>query len=117
VAGGGSFASLNGFQLSPDTGATSFTPFCFPGQSGVLTCPCNNPPTALGKGCNNFGAGPADSAQLTAAGGTSISSDTLTLTSTGENNTSTTLFLQGPSTSSTGSPFGAGVRCVTGALK
>ena len=91
--------------------------FCFPGQGGVITCPCNNPPTSLGRGCNNFGAGPAFSAELSYFGCWSLANDTATLTVTGENNTSTTIFLQSPSSSSTGLVFGAGVRCLSGSLK
>jgi hypothetical protein len=102
-----------GFTTENDPGVA----FCFPGQSGVITCPCGNPPTSVGRGCNNFGAGPADSAQISAAGIASIASDTVVLTATGENNTSTTIFLQSPSSSSTGLVFGAGVRCISGSLK
>jgi len=91
--------------------------FCEPGQGGVLACPCSNPPTAPGHGCNNFGAGPADSAKLTGSGEPSVSADTCTLIVTGENNTSTTILLQSPSSSSTGLVFGAGIRCLTGSLK
>jgi spore coat protein A len=94
-----------------------FAAFCLPGAGGVLPCPCSNPPTAAGKGCNNFGAGPAGSCELTAAGWPSIANDTLVFTSTGENNTSLTLFVQGPTVSATGVVFGAGIRCVTGSLK
>jgi hypothetical protein len=93
------------------------TDFCFPGVGGVITCPCGNPPVAPGKGCNNFGAGPVASAELSGAGTPSIASDTVVLTATGENNTSTTIFLQSPSSSSTGLIFGGGVRCITGSLK
>jgi hypothetical protein len=91
--------------------------FCFPGQSGIMTCPCGNPPTASGRGCNNFGTGPAFSAEISATGSPSIASDTCKLIATGENNTSTTIFLQSPSSSSTGLIFGAGIRCLTGSLK
>ncbi len=91
--------------------------FCFPGQSGVIGCPCTNPPAGTGLGCNNFGAGPVDSCTLAAAGVASLAADTLVFTSTGENNTSLTIFLQGTTSSATGIVYGAGVRCVTGILK
>jgi probable HAF family extracellular repeat protein len=93
------------------------TAFCLPGQAGVHACPCNNPPAGNGQGCNNFGAGPADSATLTGAGTAAIASDTLVFTSSGENNTSFTIFAQGTTQLPAGAVFGAGVRCVAGALK
>jgi hypothetical protein len=91
--------------------------FCFPGQAGVIGCPCNNPPAGTGLGCNNFGAGPADSCTLSSAGVSSLAADTLFFISTGENDTSLTIFLQGTTSSHTGIVYGAGVRCVTGDLK
>jgi spore coat protein A len=94
-----------------------FAPFCFPGVNGVVTCPCGNPPTAIGRGCNNFGAGPAESCRLDAVGSASLTTDTLLFTSSGENNTSLTIFIQGSTSSPTGFHFGAGVRCVSGTLK
>jgi hypothetical protein len=100
-----------GCNLSP------MSTFCLPGQSGVIACPCSNPPAGGGLGCNNYGAGPAASCTMTAAGTASLAADTLVFTSTGENNTSLTIFLQGTTSSPTGVPYGAGVRCVTGILK
>ena len=99
-------------------GGGPMVPFCFPGQFGVISCPCGNPPSASGLGCNNFGAGPAASAGLTASGTASIGSDSVVLSVTGENNTSLTVFFQGHDPiSPTGLPHGAGVRCVTSTLK
>jgi hypothetical protein len=112
----GTSHDINGNGI-PDECEGTLVPFCFPGLNGVIPCPCNNPPTGTGKGCNNFGAGPTDSAQLTATGSPSLSADTLVFTSTGENNTSLTIFLQGTTSSATGLVYGAGVRCVTGTLK
>jgi hypothetical protein len=91
--------------------------FCLPGQGGVHACPCSNPPAGTGLGCNNFGAGPADSATLTGAGSSTIANDTLVFTSSGENNTSFTIFAQGTTQLPAGVVFGAGVRCVAGVLK
>ena len=114
--GSGTSQDLN-VNAIPDECEGVLLSFCFPGQGGVITCPCNNPPTAIGKGCNNFGSGPLDSCELSGSGVPSISADTLIFTSTGENNTSTTIFLQSPSNSISGFVFGAGVRCISGSLK
>jgi hypothetical protein len=100
-----------------------FVSFCHPGDpanggsQGTMPCPCGNPPTASGRGCNNFGAGPAASGLLTAAGTASLSGDTIVFTAAGENNTPLTLFLQGTEPIFGGLPFAAGVRCIGGTLK
>lgn len=91
--------------------------FCHPGLNGVAPCPCGNPPTTPGRGCNNFGTGPVDSARITAVGASSLSADTLVLIASGENSTSFSIFLQGTSSVPAGAVFGAGIRCVGGALR
>jgi hypothetical protein len=91
--------------------------FCFPGQAGVATCPCNNPPTSVGHGCNNFGAGPVESGEISAFGVPSIGTDTVKLVSTGENNTSTTIFASSLNVIPAGLQFGAGQRCVGNPIK
>jgi hypothetical protein len=94
------------------------TQFCFPGQGGIISCPCGNPPAGGGLGCDNFGVGPAQSGTLTATGLASLSADTVLLVATGENNTSWTAFWTGQTpASTTGLPHAAGVRCVTVNLK
>jgi hypothetical protein len=104
--------------IETPSGGSPLTPFCLPGQGGILPCPCGNPPTASGRGCNNFGAGPADSGQITGSGAASLSADTLVLSVTGENNTSLTVFWQGRDPiHPTGVIHGAGIRCVTNTLK
>jgi hypothetical protein len=91
---------------------------CVPGQNGIVSCPCGNPPVAPGLGCNNFGAGPAASGLLQGSGTASISSDSVVLNSSGENNTSLSVFFGGSGTlHPTGLPSGAGLRCVSTALK
>jgi hypothetical protein len=96
---------------------TPMVAFCFPGESGTRQCPCGNPPTASGRGCNNFGAGPAESAKLTASGVASLGADTVVFTSAGENNTSTSVLIEAKTAVFGGFAFGAGVRCVSGGLK
>jgi hypothetical protein len=91
--------------------------FCLPGQNGVHACPCSNPPAGTGLGCNNFGAGPADSGRLDASGSAIVANDTLVFTASGENNTAFTIIAQGTAQLPAGVVFGAGVRCVAGTLK
>jgi hypothetical protein len=90
---------------------------CQPGQGGVISCPCGNPPAGGGLGCDNFGAGPADSGTLSASGLASLSGDTVVLTATGENNTATTVFWTGKDPVTSGTAHGAGVRCVISNLR
>ena len=91
---------------------------CLPGQAGIIPCPCSNPPSGAGLGCNNFGAGPLDSGTLSASGTASLGADSIVLTASGENNTSLTVFWQARDPlSSTGVIHGAGVRCATAALR
>ena len=88
------------------------TQFCRPGiDAGVMACPCGNPPAGGGFGCNNFGAGPAQSGTLDASG--SPAADSVILNATGLNNVALTIFIQSRSpTSPAGLVYGAGVRCV-----
>jgi len=95
--------------------APPITSFCFPGQGGVIACPCGNPPGASGRGCeNSAGTG---GAVLSAYGIPSLAADTLHLHVEGEKPTALSIFLQGPLTIAPGTPFGQGVRCVGGALR
>ena len=92
---------------------------CRPGvDAGIIACPCSNPPAGGGLGCNNFGAGPAQSGTLNATGSASLSSDSIHLVASGCNNTSLNVFFTGSGAlHPTGLVHGAGVRCVTTALK
>src|SRR5262245_50768166 len=56
--------------------------FCIPGSMGTIPCPCNNPPTGGGLGCDNFSAGPAASGSFSATGFASLSNDGLDLLAT-----------------------------------
>lgn len=96
----------------------SFTRFCLPGADGILPCPCNNPPTEPGRGCNNYGTGPPESSRLSATGDAALSNDTILLMAEGENAFSLNVFWQGKSpTIATGIAHGAGVRCVSSTLR
>jgi len=117
AAGGGSFGSLNGFQVVPDTGGGPFGN-CFPGTGGTLACPCGQPANPLG-GCANFGAGATSGAVLDASGVASLAADTVVLTTSNHRPAAaiTNVFFTGSGAVGTGAPHGAGVRCVSTSLK
>jgi len=98
------------------TGAASpMTSYCSPGLAGVLACPCANPASGAGKGCDNSST--TGGASLSATGSASLLADTLVFTTAGEKPTATSIVLQGTATSATGVVFGQGIRCVAGSLK
>ena len=96
-------------------GAGPMVSYCDPGVSGVLACPCGNPPSGSGRGCNN--SSNTGGAQLSATGTASLAADTVVFTSTGEKPTATSVVLQGTNSNAAGVVFGQGVRCVAGSLK
>ena len=98
-----------------DRRPAGFTSVCEPSLAGVIACPCANPPSGPGRGCNNSAA--TGGAALSASGTAYISMDTLVFTTSGEKPTATSIVLQGPALLGTGAVFGQGVRCVTGTLK
>jgi Tol biopolymer transport system component len=98
-----------------DRTATNFTSLCHPGLDGVIACPCANPPSAPGRGCDNSSA--TGGAILTAAGTTTLANDTLVFTASGEKPTALSVFSQGTALSSSGIVFGQGIRCATTNLK
>jgi hypothetical protein len=110
---------MNGSQAAGEpTGAlydaSPFTSFCVPGFDAVA-CPCGNPSSAFGRGCNNSSS--TGGAQLSAAGVPSLANDSVQLTSNGEKPTALSIFGQGNAIVASGTPFGQGVRCAGGALK
>jgi hypothetical protein len=121
------FASLGSNLVPGDTngttdifvhdrlGAPAFTSLCDPGVAGVIACPCGNPPSGAGRGCNNSAS--TGGASISAAGGTYLSSDSLVFTTSGEKPTATSVLLQGTSSPAAGVVYGQGVRCVGGTLK
>ncbi|HEV8111776.1 MAG TPA: hypothetical protein VGR31_03295 [Planctomycetota bacterium] len=91
--------------------------FCFPGEGATracTTCVPANPPSAHGRGCNNYGQ-VTGGAHITETGSTQVSHDTVVFTSSFENNTAFTILMQGTATAN--QVFGAGIRCVSGILK
>jgi hypothetical protein len=113
----GTYAGTIGAQgsLSINVGGGSVTYLCDPGASGVIGCPCANPPSGSGRGCNNSSA--TGGASIQGAGSTTLSNPTLAFTTAGEKPTATTILLQGTSPIAAGTVFGQGVRCVGGTLK
>ena len=95
-------------------GPPMFTSFCDAGVGGVRTCACSNPPSMIGRGCNNSAA--TGGAALSAIGSSHLSSDSVVFTTSGEKPTATSVVWQGTATV-TGVVFGQGVRCVGGSLK
>lgn len=95
--------------------AQSFTTFCYPGQDGVRVCPCSNPPSSVGRGCDNSAA--TGGAILSETGAASIANDSVVFHTTGERPTALSVVWQGNALVSAGAVFGQGVRCAGGALK
>jgi hypothetical protein len=111
---------LSGITYTDET-TTGFsteagTPFCSPGEAGVLACPClpgTDAPHAPGHGCSN--SVNTDGALMTGSGIPSIGSDTLVLQVTDMTN-GLALCFEGTSFGS-GLAAGDGVRCITNSLK
>lgn len=112
IALGVQFGSFNGLQIVPETG--TYVSYCDAGVGGTLACPCGNPPSGAGKGCENSAS--TGGAVIAASGAASLGGDTLVFTTAGEKPTAYSIVLQATAASS-GSQFGQGVRCITGSLK
>jgi len=97
-------------------GVSPMVSYCSPGEGPTIPCPCGNPPSISGRGCNNFTAQTGGTV-LSAVGAASLAADTLVLTANGENTSAFTVFVQGTTSNPTGNIFAAGVRCVGGSLK
>ncbi len=119
---GGDFSTVNYLMANhiaswglPGGCVPTGTVVCEPGTNGVIACPCSNPPTTAGRGCNNSSG--TGGAQLTTSGFARLGTDNLVLTTSGEKPGASSIVLQGSVSSSTGFTFGQGVRCVSGSLK
>ena len=95
-------------------GGPAFRSLCEPGQGGVISCPCANPPGGPGRGCDNSAA--TGGASLSASGGTYLSSDSLVFRTSDERPMALGVLLQGTARIASGLTYGQGVRCVGGAL-
>jgi len=120
------FRSLASNLVPADTNAYSdvfvhdrfscgFSSTCDPGINNVIPCPCGNPPSGSGRGCDNssFSGG----ASLSASGISYLSMDSLVLSTAGERSTATSILLEGDAWIPGGQVFGQGVRCAGGNLR
>jgi hypothetical protein len=127
-SGGGPKTQYNSVWDSDAAGGTilagtydksPFTSFCFPAPGNfwdsAAACPCGNPPSSVGRGCNNSAG--TGGALLTSTGVASLSGDTVMFTSSGEKPSAFSLFAQGTTPLFGGVIFGQGIRCVGGTLK
>ena len=91
-----------------------YTPYCFPGYDGVATCPCGNPPSQHGRGCNN----PANTggARLSATGFCSVGGDSMGLVGEFLPLNQTVTFYQGTSALTSAVFHGQGTSCVGGSI-
>ncbi|HEV8111826.1 MAG TPA: hypothetical protein VGR31_03545 [Planctomycetota bacterium] len=97
------------------TGGPPFSSWCNPGLDGVIPCPCGNPPSGPGRGCNN--SANTGGAVLSASGGAFVSSDSLVLTANGEVGSTLNIVWQSRHTNSGGAVYGQGVHCLTGNVR
>jgi len=88
---------------------------CDPGVDGVLACPCSNPASGSGRGCDNSAV--TGGASLATAGDPDLSTDTLVFTTSGQIPASLSLLVQGSAVVSSGAIYGRGVRCAGGVLR
>ena len=95
-------------------GGPDFTSLCDPGAGGVTGCPCANPPSGPGRGCDNSSA--TGGAVLTASGGTFLSSDSLVFETSGEKPNALSIVMQGNGVISGGVIHGQGVHCLGGTI-
>jgi hypothetical protein len=100
-------------RVNCSTGPATY--LCDPGTGGVLACPCSNPATGSGRGCDNSSA--TGGASISGSGNNTLATPTLAFTTAGEKPTATTILLQGNAVIAGGANFGQGVRCVGGTLK
>jgi Tol biopolymer transport system component len=98
-----------------DRVASGFTSLCNPGQSGTIACPCANPPSGTGRGCNNSSG--TGGAILMASGTAYLATDTLVFTTSAERPTALSIVTQWLGANPGGAIFGMGVRCTSSTFK
>jgi hypothetical protein len=96
----------------PNTGISYL---CDPGSGPTVACPCSNPPSGTGRGCNNSSS--TGGASITGNGTPSVAASTLVFTTAAEKPTALSILMQGTTVNASGIVFGQGIRCVTGSLK
>jgi hypothetical protein len=97
-----------------DLQADGFVSLCDPGTADVMPCPCSNPPSDLGRGCDNSAG--TGGAALSASGIAYLSVDSLALTTSGETPNALSVVMQGNGAVPAGVVYGQGVRCVGGTI-
>jgi len=109
----GDFMMMDDMEVDyAPSGPATYT--CTPGDPGITTCPCTNPPTGANRGCNNKAA--TGGASITGVGSNSLAAPTVVFTTANENASVGSVLLQG-SAFNAGLTFGHGVRCAAGILK
>ncbi|MFN0006944.1 MAG: TolB family protein [Planctomycetota bacterium] len=96
-------------------GGTQFTSLCDPGLGGVSVCPCSNPPSGSGRGCDNSAA--TGGATLWASGATFLSSDSLLFATSGQNPATVSIVFAGTALNPGGRVLGAGLYCAGGSIR
>jgi hypothetical protein len=110
----GAGGAVGSFTLDvPGGGGVTY--LCDPGSVGAIACPCANPPSGGGRGCDNSSA--TGGASISGSGSNSLATPTLVFTTAGEKPTATSMLLQGTAGNASGLVFGQGVRCAAGVLK
>jgi hypothetical protein len=107
--------NAHGDMFLRDLDATGFSSVCDPGVASIVGCPCSNPPSSVGRGCDNSAA--TGGASLVGSGNAYLSIDSVVFSSNGEPPTSVSIVVQGNSLVANGAVYGQGVRCVGGATK
>src|SRR5262249_5943494 len=97
-----------------DLQSSGFVSLCVPGADGVIDCPCSNPPSAPGRGCENSSA--TGGANLVATGNAYLSMDSVVFTTSGETPSPLSIVPQGNGEVPGGSVYGQGVRCLGGTV-
>ena len=111
----GAYATGSGTgTFTLDVALQPLTYLCDPGGS-VIACPCSNPPSGSGRGCDNSSS--TGGASISGAGTSSLANPTLVFTTAAEKPSATSILLQGTASTPAGTVFGQGVRCASGSLK
>ena len=87
---------------------------CDPGVDGTVSCPCQNDPSSLGRGCDNSSA--TGGAFISASGLAHLASDSLVFRTIGERPNALSVVMQGNGMIEGGHTYGQGVRCVGGTI-
>lgn len=94
--------------------STLYSSYCHPGYDTVGACPCGNPPSAYGRGCNNSQS--TGGAKLSLSGNWMLSWDTLVLSGAQVKSNAISVFNQGSAALASSVTFGQGLRCVGGVI-